>query len=124
MVHRAKHLAQRLGQYAGPDAKVLVTTFTKNLAQVIDAQLVELAGSGVRLYAEVLNVDALEFRAVAIVGTGQKELPPSAIRQLDGEEREVAWRREQNLVYVSSSRARERLYVSWVGARSELINQT
>lgn len=66
----------------------------------------------------------LEFRAVAIVGTGQKELPPPAIRQLDGEEREVAWRREQNLVYVSSSRARERLYVSWVGARSELINQT
>lgn len=63
----------------------------------------------------------LEFRAVAVVGASNKDLPPPAIKQLEGEERDMAWRRERNLLYVSSSRARERLYVSWVGKPSELM---
>jgi superfamily I DNA/RNA helicase len=63
----------------------------------------------------------LEFRAVAVIGAGDRDLPPPAIRQLDGDERKAAWRREQNLLYVCGSRARERLYVSWVGKPSELL---
>lgn len=45
--HRARHLAQR-AETTG-NSKVLVTTFTKNLAQALQAQLVELAG------VEILN---------------------------------------------------------------------
>lgn len=65
----------------------------------------------------------LEFRAVAVVGASSKELPPWPIRQLDGEEREAAYARERSLVYVSGSRAREQLYISWVGNPSDLIDQ-
>ncbi len=64
----------------------------------------------------------LEFRAVAIVGAGRAELPPSGVRGLGAEEKEAAWKRERSLLYVSGSRAREQLYVSWVGRPSELLN--
>ncbi|RCW45886.1 UvrD-like helicase family protein [Halopolyspora algeriensis] len=64
----------------------------------------------------------LEYRAVALVGVGSKELPPRTVRQLEGEESEAARARERNLLYVCGSRAREQLYVSWVGEPSELIS--
>lgn len=63
----------------------------------------------------------LEFRAVAVVGASQKDLPPWAVRNIEGEERDSAWARERSLLYVCGSRARERLYISWVGAPSELL---
>ncbi|GAA5117916.1 UvrD-helicase domain-containing protein [Haloechinothrix salitolerans] len=66
----------------------------------------------------------LEYRAVAVVGAGSKELPPWPIRQLEGDERDAAWAREQSLLYVAGSRARERLYISWVGEPSELLSDT
>jgi superfamily I DNA/RNA helicase len=64
----------------------------------------------------------LEFRVVAIVGAGHTELPPSFVHHLDAEEREVALNRERSLLYVSGSRAREQLYISWVGQPSELLS--
>jgi superfamily I DNA/RNA helicase len=64
----------------------------------------------------------LEFRAIAIVGAGSAEIPPPGLRRLPDEEREPAWRRERSLLYVSGSRARERLYLSWVGKPSELLS--
>jgi superfamily I DNA/RNA helicase len=64
----------------------------------------------------------LEFRAVAIVGVGKDELPPRRVRELGAEEGEVAWKRERSLLYVSASRAREALYVSWVGEPSDLLS--
>jgi superfamily I DNA/RNA helicase len=64
----------------------------------------------------------LEYRAVAVTGAGKKELPPWAVRRLEGEERDAAWGRERSLLYVAGSRARERLYVSWVGEPSELLS--
>lgn len=63
----------------------------------------------------------LEYRAVAVVGAGSKELPPPPVQRLTGDEREEAWARERSLLYVSGSRARERLYVSWVGVPSDLL---
>lgn len=33
----------------------------------------------------------LEFRAVAVIGAGAKELPPWGVRNLAGEERDIAW---------------------------------
>ncbi|MDV6012305.1 UvrD-helicase domain-containing protein [Haloechinothrix sp. LS1_15] len=63
----------------------------------------------------------LEYRAVAVVGAGSKELPPPGVRKLDGEEGDAAWARERSLVYVCGSRAREQLYVSWTGTPSPLL---
>jgi len=59
-LHRAVHLA-RLG--AGP---ILLTTFTRNLADALDRQLGLLADDpAVRDRIEVLNVDRLAYRVVA-----------------------------------------------------------
>lgn len=63
----------------------------------------------------------LEYRGVVVVGAGSRELPPPYARQLDGDEREAAWTRERSLLYVSGSRAREHLYISWVGSPSSLL---
>ncbi|MHA6802320.1 UvrD-helicase domain-containing protein [Salinifilum ghardaiensis] len=64
----------------------------------------------------------LEYRAIALCGAGAKELPPASIRRLEGDEGEAAWARERSLLYVAGSRAREYLYISWVGEPSELLN--
>jgi len=77
-------------------------------------------GDGVQVMT-MHRAKGLEFRAVAVVAVSDKDLPPPAVRELDEDERAVAWRQEQNLLYVSSSRARERLYVSWSGAPSALL---
>lgn len=63
----------------------------------------------------------LEYRAVAVVGAGKKELPPPFVRELAAEDREAADARERSLLYVSGSRAREHLYISWTGQPSELL---
>lgn len=63
-IHRARHLAERLGR-AGRDEKVLFTTFTTNLARNIESQLRELGGAEVLRRVDVLNVDALAQRVLA-----------------------------------------------------------
>jgi superfamily I DNA/RNA helicase len=65
----------------------------------------------------------LEYRAVAIPRASSAKLPPRWVSQLDDEARDMAMARERGLLYVSGSRARERLYVSWTGRPSELLNQ-
>lgn len=63
----------------------------------------------------------LEYRAVALVGAGRRDLPPRAARELDGDDRDAARARERGLLYVAGSRAREHLYLSWTGEPSELL---
>ena len=63
-IHRARHLAKRVRAQIEEGtlpsgSKVLVTTFTKNLAVTIQAQLVKLAGSAVLDHVEVTNIDQL-----------------------------------------------------------------
>lgn len=88
------------------------------------------AGTDENALGEVVRVmtmhraKGLEYRAVAIVGVSQRELPPRGVRELKEPEREVAWARERGLVYVAGSRAREYLYISWAGERSELLAGT
>jgi superfamily I DNA/RNA helicase len=65
----------------------------------------------------------LEYRAVAIPRASSTKLPPRWVKRLDDEARDAAMTRERGLLYVSGSRARERLYVSWTGRPSELLNQ-
>lgn len=62
-IHRAAYLAEQLGDVSG--RPILFTTFTRNLAQVIERDLRSLAGSDVLEKVEVVNVDALARRIVS-----------------------------------------------------------
>jgi hypothetical protein len=57
-------------------------------------------GDGVRVMT-MHRAKGLEYRTVAVVGAGSKELPPWGVRQLNGEERDAALARERSLLYVS-----------------------
>jgi len=68
-LHRARHLARR------DDGAVLLTTFTRNLADTLQAQLSELAGPATAAEVDVLNLDALVLRVLrsSDVGRGMVE---------------------------------------------------
>ncbi len=61
-LHRARHLAKRME--AIDDGKILVTTYTRNLAGEMESQLLELAGAVVAGRTEVTNIDRLVHRLV------------------------------------------------------------
>lgn len=69
------------------------------------------------------SAKGLEFRYVFVVGCGDNVLPlASALRDAkDNGEREVALARERNLLYVSMTRARDQVWVSWTGAPSPFM---
>ncbi|MCG7578807.1 UvrD-helicase domain-containing protein [Mycolicibacterium sp. OfavD-34-C] len=71
-IHRARFLAKRL-DIDGADAKskVLFTTFTRNLAQTIEGQLVQLAGPSITERVHVVNIDALARSIVAATDSGR-----------------------------------------------------
>ncbi|MEI6537476.1 MAG: UvrD-helicase domain-containing protein, partial [Verrucomicrobiaceae bacterium] len=59
-IHRARFLAKQLdANDADPKTKVLFTTFTRNLAQTIEGQLIQLAGPSIIDRVQVTNIDAL-----------------------------------------------------------------
>jgi superfamily I DNA/RNA helicase len=63
----------------------------------------------------------LEFRAVAIAGCAQNQLPLRSVasRLRDAAEREAFIEQERHLLYVACTRARERLRVTWSGQGCE-----
>ena len=65
-LHRAAFLASRASEevFAGESGRsVLLTTFTRNLAEALEAQFDLLVDSGdVRDQVEILNVDGLAFQ--------------------------------------------------------------
>lgn len=93
-LHRAAHLAKRaIGQPAVGEGKpsILVTTFTRNLADALDTQFSMLADLGdagtateVRAQVDILNVDRLAYQIVAKARGGN----PSPI---DGKELMDVW---------------------------------
>jgi len=66
-LHRARHLARR----AEAGGTVLLTTFTRNLASTVRAQLVQLAGESVTDRVDVMNVDAVASRVLRSTETGR-----------------------------------------------------
>ncbi len=63
-LHRARHLAERLaGRPAGE--KVLVTTYTRNLATLMQQQLIQLAGPSIKERVDVINVDRLVHQTLS-----------------------------------------------------------
>lgn len=61
-MHRAKALVDALDEPAG--RPILFTTFTRNLAQAIERELVTLGGSDLADRVEVLNIDRLSRQVV------------------------------------------------------------
>ena len=67
-LHRARHLADRL-KLAPKNEKVLVTTYTRNLANEMTAQLIELGGPEIKDRVEVVNIDRLVHKTITSVDT-------------------------------------------------------
>ncbi len=67
----------------------------------------------------------LEFRHVFIVGCQKGDVPPKVSLDMaaDSAEKEAVLQREKNLLYVSMTRAREQLYITWTGMRSEFLRK-
>jgi superfamily I DNA/RNA helicase/mRNA-degrading endonuclease RelE of RelBE toxin-antitoxin system len=71
-IHRARFLAKQLDlSGADPKVKVLFTTFTRNLAQTIEGQLIQLAGRSITERVHVVNIDALARAVVAATDNGR-----------------------------------------------------
>lgn len=64
----------------------------------------------------------MEFANVVLAGIDDAHVPSAAsIRSVPEEEKASALLRERSLLYVASSRARDRLVVTWSGSRTALI---
>ena len=65
----------------------------------------------------------LEFKAVAVIGCGEHQLPDQETldRAADQTEYQELLEQESNLLYVALSRPREKLLVTGIGALSKLF---
>jgi len=138
VAEEAEHLALALLQWHEDGvawSDMAVVARTKWIAQRIakelgrhDVSTAELAESNpapdaVRI-GTMHGMKGLEFRCVAIVGAGKDSLPlPQAItpHSEDPVRHALDVQQERCLLFVACTRARERLRVSWSGARSELL---
>lgn len=71
-IHRARFLGQQLDSAgADPKSKVLFTTYTRNLAQTIEGQLIQLAGPSITSRVNVINIDSLARAVAAATDSGR-----------------------------------------------------
>lgn len=90
-IHRARFLAKQIDSSgADPKVKVLFTTFTRNLAQTIAAQLNQLAGQSITDRVDVVNIDALARAVVAATDSGRVFVNASKIANVS--EIDQLWR--------------------------------
>ncbi|MFI7125725.1 UvrD-helicase domain-containing protein [Nonomuraea sp. NPDC050153] len=71
------------------------------------------------------RMKGLEFRCVAVIGVGANQLPAANAVTPLGEDATTHWndlQRERCLLFVASTRARERLHISWHGEPSPFLN--
>ena len=83
-IHRARALAERLGDASGKP--ILFTTYTRNLAEAIEEQLRQLGGPELLDKIDVVNVDRLASRFVSTVNE-------SRVRPIFSNELEELWDR-------------------------------
>lgn len=102
----------------------------RGIAKELEARDIPTArlddGGGIRAVrtGTLHGLKGQEFRCVALVGVSDHLLPPkAAIEAADGDQvaLEHALRRERTLLFVACTRARDALYVSYVGRASRLI---
>ncbi|QFQ99279.1 AAA family ATPase [Streptomyces phaeolivaceus] len=70
------------------------------------------------------RIKGLEYRAVAIVGAGAQHMPLPTALTPEAEDRlqyAADLRREQSLLFVSATRAREQLSITWSGRPSQFL---
>ena len=69
------------------------------------------------------SAKGLEFKAVVVMGCEEGVIPhPLALRDCDGDvARQEVIEQERNLLYVSTTRAREEVVITYVGEGSELL---
>ncbi|MFH9426202.1 UvrD-helicase domain-containing protein [Streptomyces sp. NPDC017529] len=70
------------------------------------------------------RIKGLEYRAVAIVGGGAQHMPLPSVLTPETEDRlqhAADLRREQSLLFVSATRAREQLSITWSGRPSQFL---
>ncbi|WP_347958108.1 UvrD-helicase domain-containing protein [Gordonia aichiensis] len=77
-IHRARHLAERLDG-SGSTAKVLLTTYTRNLIRAIEAQLVELAGESITDRVDVQNIDSVARAVLTATDAGRRQVAESTL---------------------------------------------
>lgn len=106
-----------LGQIAEPAA------LRAGLASTFDVDHHEAPDAGKVSLLTMHGAKGMEFRAVAVVGCSRECVPlPSVLRQAEGaRETDDALRRERNLLYVSLTRARELLLITWSGEPSSFL---
>ena len=82
----------------------------------------EHLGQGV-FVSTMHTAKGLEFRYVFIVGCQSDQVPSKMPLDMAADEaaKESARQREKNLLYVSMTRARDRLYITWTGRPSEFL---
>lgn len=66
----------------------------------------------------------LEFKIVFIINVSDRQMPPRSLLQdsCDAGEREAILIRERKLLYVSVTRARDRVFLTWVGQPSPFLS--
>ena len=89
-IHRARHLARQLDA-ANATQKVLFTTFTKNLARTIEAQLKQLAGPSIVERVDVVNIDALARRVFTASEENRKIVGSVKLVANDADEVRELW---------------------------------
>ena len=91
-LHRTLFLARRLTDALAPESagsrpRLLLTTFTKNLASALARQLKQLGGAEVDSMVDVLNIDAVAYRIVHMAeGRAPMVIKDQELRSLIGQE--------------------------------------
>ena len=83
-------------------------------------------GTGNDVFVSTMHgAKGLEFRHVFIVGCQKGDVPAKVGIDMaaDPAEKEAVLQREKNLLYVSMTRARDKLYITWTGMRSEFLRE-
>ncbi|GAA3726724.1 UvrD-helicase domain-containing protein [Salinactinospora qingdaonensis] len=102
----------------------------RNIAKELYAAGVPTAALDAAGAADAVRVTTMhklkgqEFSCVAVIGAGEGLLPPKAAlesAQGDPVALEQVYQRERNLLFVACTRARDALYVSYVGEPSRLL---
>lgn len=75
-LHRVRHLVEHLPP--GTDRPILLTTYTRNLANDLRAKLIELGGPAVADRVDVVNIDRLARRVVDEAGRTDHTVVPDA----------------------------------------------
>lgn len=129
----ARDLAEALSRWhaegvAWKDMAVVARTsrIARRIARNLGIDTADLhdTGSDAVRVGTMHGMKGLEFRCVAVVGAGREHLPLARAVTPATEDQvrhALDLQQERCLLFVACTRARERLRVSWSGARSEVV---